>query len=95
MENEKTAMINHSLTLEGRRKAKVCGVAAVSCFNDQEIVLDTAEGELALLGENLHIEQLNLEDGRLEVTGSISGLEYSERAAGREKRGLFWRRKKG
>ncbi|MBR5289046.1 MAG: sporulation protein YabP [Clostridia bacterium] len=95
MENEKTVFAPHSLTLEGRTRARLTGVAAVSCFNDQEIVLDTAQGELALLGENLHIEQLNLDDGRLEVTGSISGLEYSDRTAGRERRGLFWRRKKG
>lgn len=97
MENEKMAFAPvpaHSLTLEGRKKAKLSGVAAVSCFNDQEIVLETAEGELALLGENLHIEQLNLEDGRLEVTGSISGLEYSGRIEDREKRGLFRRRRK-
>lgn len=84
----------HTLTLEGRGRAKLAGVTAVSCFNDQEVVLETAEGELALLGENLHIEQLNLEEGRLDVTGSISGLEYSERTAPREKRGLFARRRK-
>ena len=97
MENEKTAfpaMTAHSLTLESRKRAKLSGVAAVSCFNDQEIVLETAEGELALLGEGLHIEQLSLEDGRLEVTGAISGLEYSERTPGRERHGLFRRRKK-
>ena len=95
MENEKLVTIPHGLTLEGRKKAKISGVAAVSCFNDQEIVLDTTEGELTLLGENLHIEQLNLEDGQLMVTGGISGLEYSERSAGKERRGLFWRSKKG
>lgn len=84
----------HSLTLEGRGKARLSGVQAVSCFNDQEIVLETTEGELAILGENLHIDQLNLEDGRLDVTGGIAGLEYSERVMGRERRGFFGRRKK-
>jgi sporulation protein YabP len=83
----------HSLMLEGRSRAKLAGVTAVSCFNDQEIVLETSQGELALLGENQHIEQMNLENGRLEVTGSIFGFEYSERAA-RERRGLFSRRRK-
>ena len=83
----------HSLTLEGRSRAKLAGVTAVSCFNEQEVVLETPQGELALLGENLHIEQLNLENGRLEVTGNIYGFEYSERMA-RERRGLFSRRRK-
>lgn len=56
METEKTVKTTHNMTLEGRTRAKLTGVAAVSCFNDQEIVLETSEGELALLGENLHIE---------------------------------------
>ena len=91
---EKTARMPHSLTLERRNKAALSGVTAVSCFNEQEIVLETSEGELAILGEGLHIGRLNLEDGRLEVTGNISGLEYSERQSGRERRGLFFRRRK-
>ncbi len=98
MEKETTMMsavkAPHSLTLESRSRARLTGVSAVSCFNDQEVVLETIEGELTLLGEGLHIEQLNLEDGRLEVAGSIAGLEYSERAAAGARRGAFWRRKK-
>ena len=82
----------HMLTLEGRTHARLSGVMAVCCFNDQEIVLETSEGEIALLGEQLHIEQLNLEDGQLDVTGEISGIEYNGPVKEKEKRGLFSRR---
>ena len=68
------------------------GVTAVSCFNDREVVLETGEGEVALLGENLHIEQLNLDDGQLDVTGEIAGVEY-ETPRKQERRGLFGRKK--
>ena len=34
----------HMLTLEGRAHARLSGVMAVCCFNDQEIVLETSEG---------------------------------------------------
>ena len=88
------AKMAHSLTLEGRKRAKLSGVMAVSCFNEQEIILETAEGELALLGEGMHIGQLNLKDGQLDVTGEIAGLEYSEKTTGKERRGFFGRRKK-
>ena len=64
----------HTLMLEGRTRAKLAGVTAVSCFNDQEVVLETSEGEVALMGEGLHIEQLNLEDGQLGVTGEIAAI---------------------
>lgn len=82
----------HTLTLEGRARAKLTGVTAVSCFNEQEVVLQTSEGELALMGEGLHIEQLSLENGRLDVTGEIAAIEYS--APSRKRRGLFGRRPK-
>ena len=94
MEQGMTAMRSHTLTLEGRERARLSGVTAVSCFHDQEVVLETSEGEVALLGENLHIEQLNLEDGKLDVTGVIAGIEYNGIKGGKERRGLFGRRRK-
>ncbi|MBR2942891.1 MAG: sporulation protein YabP [Clostridia bacterium] len=84
----------HTLMMEGRSRARLAGVTAVSCFNDQEVVLETSAGEVALLGEKLHIEQLNLEEGQLDVTGEIAAIEYSDLAPKREKRGLFGRRKR-
>ena len=84
----------HTLTMDGRSRAKLAGVIAVSCFNEQEVVLETSEGEVALLGDGLHIEQLDLEDGQLDVTGTISAIEYSAPAVKKERRGLFSRRRK-
>lgn len=84
----------HALSLEGRERARLSGVTAVICFHDQEVVLETTEGEVALLGEGLHIDQLNLDEGRLDVTGLIAGIEYNGKKAGGERRGLFGRRKK-
>lgn len=84
----------HSLTLEGRSRASITGVDAVCCFNEREIVLETSEGEIALLGEGMHIEQLNLEEGQLDVTGEIAGVEYNGPVPKKEKRGFFARRKR-
>ena len=91
---EQRSIQAHSLTLEGRTKARITGVTAVSCFNEREVVLETSEGELALLGSGLHIEQLNLEDGALGVTGSIEGVEYNGPAVQRGKKGLLGHKKK-
>lgn len=84
----------HTLTMDGRSRARLTGVTAVNCFNDQEVVLETAEGEVALMGDALHIEQLDLEGGQLDVTGDIAAIEYSAPSPKRERRGLFARRKK-
>jgi len=85
----------HSLMLDGRSSAKVAGVTAVSCFNEREIVMETSEGEIALLGEGLHIEQLDLDQGELSVTGEIAGVEYNGPVRAKERHRLFARRKKG
>ena len=88
MEKGITQTAKHTLMLDGRSRAKLTGVTAVSCFNDREVVLETGEGEVALLGENLH----NLDDGQLDVTGEIAGVEY-ETPRKKERRGLFGRKK--
>lgn len=89
-----TVVGRHTLVMDGRSRAKLTGVMAVNCFNDQEVVLETADGEVALLGEGLHIEQLDLEDGQLDVTGEVTAIEYNAPTAKRERRGLFARRGK-
>lgn len=82
----------HTLHMEGRERAKLTGIVAVTCFNDQEVVLESAAGEVALMGENMHIESLSLENGCLDVTGEIAAIEYSDRAP--KRRGLFLRGKR-
>ena len=86
MEKNTVQLPRHTLMLDGRARAKLTGVTAVSCFNDREVVLETGEGEVALLGENLHIEQLNLDDGQLDVTGGDRGRRIRARRP-RERRG--------
>ncbi|MBR5559898.1 MAG: sporulation protein [Clostridia bacterium] len=93
-QNMSEAARPHVLTLEGRQRARVSGVTAVCCFNEQEIVLETSVGEVALLGQQLHIGQLNLEAGQLDVTGEIAGVEYNGPVHHKEKRGLIPRRRK-
>ena len=94
METEMAKAGAHTLSLEGRSRARLTGVMAVSCFNEREVVLQTSEGEVALMGAGLHIEQLSLEDGKLGVTGEITAIEYSAPSRKREHRALFGRRQR-
>ena len=73
----------HSLSLDGRQKAVITGVEEVDSFNEQMVVLATTAGTLSLMGPQLHISHLNLEDGQLLVEGEIAALEYDERRQNR------------
>ncbi|MBQ4610086.1 MAG: hypothetical protein IJB18_10925 [Clostridia bacterium] len=46
------------------------------------------------MGEGMHIERLNLEDGRLDVTGQIAGIEYNGPVGRKSAWGLFGRKRK-
>ena len=72
----------HSLTLEGRERLSLSGVEDVSGFDENQIVLTTAQGELSIRGQELHIERIDLEAGALELRGRIQELSYGEPARG-------------
>lgn len=86
---KRTPVRAHSVTLENRSAVKLTGVTDVASFNEQEIVMTSDSGEIALLGAGLHISQLNLEEGKVTVEGHIAALEYGD--APSAKRGLLGR----
>lgn len=73
----------HVVTITNREHVSIGGVIHVDSFDDQEIVVDTDLGTLNLKGEDLHIKQLNLDDGYLEVEGVVNSVTYSLRPKGR------------
>lgn len=78
----------HNVSMEGRAKLSVSGVEDVSGFDENLIVLSTALGDLNIRGRELHIEKIDLEQGQLEVSGSIQELSYEETV----KAGSIWTR---
>ena len=78
---------HHRLVIDNRGKVEVSGVLNVDSFDDQEIILETEQGLLAMRGEELHIKHLNLEQGELQIEGFLLELAYSEERSRRKDRG--------
>ena len=74
----------HRLEMDGREHLIVSGVEDVECFNEQIVVLQTAQGTLTVTGTGLNMSQLNLEEGRVALEGEVDALEYT---GGRRKKG--------
>lgn len=73
----------HHLILEEREHLTVSGVEEVESFDENLIVMDTAQGVLVVRGEDLHIEKLSLDGGDLKVEGTVESLTYeAERKKG-------------
>ncbi len=68
----------HRLVITNRESLEVTGVVHVDSFDDEEVVLETDQGLLAIRGEDLHIKNLNLEKGELAIEGLVLELAYSE-----------------
>lgn len=79
---------HHDLTLKGRKDLALTGVAKVDSFDDREVVVITQLGALVVMGENLHIRHLDLENGDLRLDGEIREVAYRE-GRGRRTKGLL------
>lgn len=77
-EEKRPVRMKHNLILEDRKVLTVSGVSDVSGFDEQSVILVTEMGELAVKGNNLHINKFSLETGELNLDGDIYSLVYSE-----------------
>lgn len=68
----------HCITLNRREKLQATGVTDVLSFDEENIVAQTDMGILILRGYNLHILNLNLEKGSLDVDGTIQNISYDD-----------------
>ncbi len=73
----------HRVTLDGREHLTVSGVEDVDRFDENEIVMNTAEGTLVVTGADLHIGKLSLDGGELHVDGRVESLSYEDAGGAR------------
>ncbi len=68
----------HGISLDNRSRAVLTGVSDVKSFHEEEVVLDTAGGEMVITGKSLHIAKFTLEDGNLIMDGRIDAIAYQD-----------------
>ena len=62
----------HDVIMKGRRLLDITGVKQVESFDNEEFLLETVMGFLAIKGENLQMKNLDVDKGIV----SIKGKEY-------------------
>lgn len=75
----KKAPVIHSIILEGRKKLSVSGVTDVDCFDENTVLLYTNMGELTVKGSELHVNDLSVTSGEMNVEGNIEAIIYGDR----------------
>lgn len=85
----KTMENGHSLSMMHRKLLGLEGVTNLESYDQEKIVLQTQAGMLEVKGEQLHIQQLNLEQGKVTVEGTVNALIYGESGISAKSKGLF------
>lgn len=80
----------HEIILIDRENLQVTGVKDVESFDSEEFLLSTDFGYLNIRGENLHIKNLDLQQGTVHIEGNIFDMGYLNEGYSTEKaKGLF------
>lgn len=80
MEDKKEYGMQHRIIVTNREEMAVSGVVDVISFDEESVVVETEMGMLEIKGMELHVNQLNLENGEMSLNGDISSVEYDDKA---------------
>lgn len=75
------------LSLINRKRLAISGITEVLRFDDTAAMFDTVCGRLAVRGENLRVESMDVETGNVILKGTICALGYT--GDGNEKSGVL------
>lgn len=78
MDDKRTELRSHTLSLKERNRMSAGGIEDVESFDDDKIIAYTTEGQMTIKGSELKINRLSVEDGELEIEGIIDSIEYSD-----------------
>ncbi|WP_256762278.1 sporulation protein YabP [Cohnella sp. WQ 127256] len=89
MENVKGAK-HQEVRMLNRKSLDISGVSNVESFDNEEFLLETECGFLTVRGQNLHMKNLNLDQGLVSIEGTIHSLAYLDGSStGNKSKGLF------
>lgn len=75
----------HKIIMTGRKSLQITGVKDVKAFDEKETELETSAGMLNIKGEGLHVRNLNLERGEVDMDGMVNNLTYTDIASFKKK----------
>ena len=79
----------HNIKINNRREIEINGVKEIDSFDNEEFLLETVMGFLAIRGRNLHMKNLNVELGNVSIEGKIFDLVYLDQGQQEKSKGFF------
>lgn len=87
--NNKGTVQEHDVIMRSRRLLDITGVKQVESFDNEEFLLETVMGILAIKGQNLQMKNLDVDKGIVSIKGKIFDLVYLDEHHGEKAKGFF------
>ncbi|HET7580842.1 MAG TPA: sporulation protein YabP [Bacillales bacterium] len=84
-----TREAKHDVTMKGRKLLEITGVKHVESFDHEEFLLETDMGYLAIRGTNLKMQNLDVDQGIVNIEGKVFDLSYLDEQHGEQAKGFF------
>ena len=69
----------HNIILEGRSRLSISGITDVDHFDENTVSLYTQMGEMTVTGKDLHVNDMSVQTGEMNVEGDIWAISYGDR----------------
>ena len=79
----------HDVIMRGRKLLDITGVKQVESFDNEEFLLETVMGFLAIKGQNLQMKNLDVDKGIVSIKGKVYDLVYLDEQQGEKAKGFF------
>ncbi len=87
--DQTTAISGQNIILKDRKRLEISGIKKVESLNSEEFLIDTKLGLLLVKGQELEMQQLDMDKGNLWIVGLVSAIEYVEAPTKKEKTNFF------
>lgn len=76
MEQNINLFSKHKFHCDGRKFLSLCGVSKIESSNENQVICIVENYPLLITGKNLHVKKLDVEQGIVEIDGTIDMLKY-------------------
>ncbi|MFT4415990.1 sporulation protein YabP [Fredinandcohnia humi] len=79
----------HDVIMRSRKLLDITGVKQVESFDNEEFLLETVMGFLAIRGQNLQMKNLDVEKGIVSIKGRVFDISYLDEHHTEKAKGFF------
>jgi sporulation protein YabP len=87
--SNKGTVQEHDVVMRSRRLLDITGVKQVESFDNEEFLLETVMGFLAIRGQNLQMKNLDVDKGIVSIKGKVFDIVYLDEQHGEKAKGFF------